>query len=111
MQIDKTSSTAFGAVNSKAAENVLFSRLSNYKRYPKYRDFVTSQDKKDFDIVLTKNGKHSLEATVYNKEGLFLFSKKENVLNGIFNISPLRFLKRISNAAENFYCSIQKAEM
>lgn len=103
MNVNKIDSTNFKAVNTRQAHNVLLSRLNTPKRYIKYKSFITAQENKNYDIILSTDTKNTLNATVYNKEGKVLFSKKENALSGILQISPLRFLKKIAKAAENIH--------
>jgi hypothetical protein len=109
MHINTVNDTDFKGINSKKAHSVLFSRL-NYKRYPEYKDFVIAQDNKDYDIVLSSRGKRSLEATVYDGEKVLL-SMKENKLNGIFNLSPMKFLNKVASAAEKLYTSASEAKV
>jgi len=76
-------------------------RLNTPKRYLKFNDLVTSQEKNPFNIQIVLGKKKNLIGTITDKQGNVVYEKKENVLYSLLNLSPINFLKDLCKQANN----------
>jgi len=102
MKIDRTNNysnkTSFTSLDAKKAENLLFSRLSNYKRYRAYDILKREIEALPYTIELSasKNGKRLQGRIVMPGYEM----KQESLLSACLNLSPVRFIKNLYNEAK-----------
>ena len=103
MKIDKTNSykqrTCFTALDAKKAENLLFSRISSFKRYRAYDILRKEIEELPYTIELStsKNGKRLQGRIVMPGYEM----KQESLLSSWLNLNPLRFIKQLYKEAKD----------
>ena len=100
MNIQKIDNQTFGALDTAKANNALFRRLNSGNRYVQYEMLERWQRSKPYNIVLEGGKNNNLTATVVDGEGATLLKRKESLLKGMLNLSPIKFLRNICKNAE-----------
>ena len=102
MQVNNIDSTNFKAFEASNARSALFKRLSTPKRYLKFDSFIRHQENKEYNIILNSEKFDLLSASVVDKNGSVVLTEKENILNKLFGLSPMRFLNKIAKRADKY---------
>lgn len=100
MQTITNNNLSFGAINiDKSARSLLTKRLNTAKKYMHFEDLKEWQRNNSADVFLSADG-NRLVAKI-QKDDTEIMSKKENKLRSIFNFSPVGFVRKICEQAEN----------
>ena len=102
MQIDRINSVNFGAINSKKATSVLYSRLNRPDRYVGYECMLKIHEGKKYNIDLETFKENGLLARVFDQNGSEIFSRKEGFFSRVFDRSPVRFIENVTKSADAY---------
>ena len=101
MKVNNISNQNFQGFNYSKAGYALTERLKTPKRYFKFDALEASQYDNPFNIQITIGKNQNLIGTITDEQGNVVFEKKENVLCGLLNLSPINFLKGLCEEANS----------
>ena len=103
MKVNNISNQNFQGFNYSKAGYAFTERLKSPGRYHKFDTLEVSQYNNPFEIQISVGEKNNLIAAITDEQGNVIFEKKENVLCGLLNLSPIKFLKDLCKQADSLY--------
>ena len=105
MKVQQINNQNIKGINTDLAGSNFMKRMNSIKRYCIFEILEASQRHNNFDIQIL-SGKHkTLIGNIVNKQGEVIYTKSENRINGLLNLSPIGFLRGLCKKADKFRAS------
>ena len=101
MKVNNISNQIFQGFDYSKAGYAFTERLKTPKRYFKFDVLESSQYNNPFNIQINVGKNKNIIGTITDAKGNVVFEKKENVLYGLLNLSPIKFLKDLCKQANS----------
>ena len=102
MQIHKIDNQSFQGINSAKATQKILYRVGSSDRYLEFMELCKKQNANPIEIQLDIGRHKNIIGTITDSDGNVLYTKKECVVCGLLNLSPIRFISKLCKKANKF---------
>ena len=100
MQVQQIQNQNFKGFNISKTGNKLMERLCTASRYRRFSQMEIGQINNPYEIHLTVGNRKNFIGEIINLNGEVLYKAEENKINGILNLSPIKFFAKLCEKAD-----------
>ena len=100
MQIHRIDNQNFRGINTTDVTQAILYRLGTYERYTEFTKLSKTQNTNPLHVDFVLGKQKNIIGTISDADGNVLYTKKENVIRGLLNLSPIKFMSKLCKKAD-----------